>query len=162
MKRSLTIGLVTASLVLGLGGLVVTQSSSAAPASPRATPPITNAQAAIGLKQKQMADAARNAFEDALARYAAGSAPLEEVATWSRRTYESDPDRGTPAAATAFGDRGRRLEKEVLRRFAAGTAAKSDTLAATYFRAEAEAAEAGARTIAVSSGDSQDPLATYR
>lgn len=146
MKRTLSLAVGTVLVATGLfaGGAFVSRSSSAAPPVAKASSPDDATRAALALRMKRKADAARNAFEDALARYDAGSATVEEVALWSRRTWDDDPDRASTTATTAFVDRALRTEKVVAKRVAAGHAPKSDALAAAYFRAEAEAREVGA------------------
>jgi hypothetical protein len=135
-------GIVVTALALFVGGSFVGSSSRAAPpAKSEAQPEADGRLAALALRQKRAADAARNAFDDALSRYGAGSATVEEVALWSRRTWEADPDRASPSATTAYLDRAVRLSREAEKRFLAGHAPKSDMLAAAYFKAEAEAAE---------------------
>ncbi len=149
MKRAFTVGLSSLLAVALLFGVTVAAKSSiAAPAvpSPKASPAL--GAASLASRQRHVVDTARNAFEDALSRYGAGTATLEEAATWSRRTYESDPDRRDSAAATAYVDRASRMEREAQKRVASGNASKADKLAAAYFRAEAEAAEAGAQPSA--------------
>ena len=160
MTRAFTLGLSTLFVAaLVVGSAFVSRASMAAPAtpSPKASPALGSAP--LSSRQKRMVDTARNAFEDALSRYGAGTATLEEAATWSRRTHESDPDRLSSAATTAYVDRAARIEKEAAKRFASGNASKADVLAAAYFRAEAEASEAAAQAIGRTSSD--DPNA-YR
>ena len=161
MTRRSTFGLSTFFVGIGLlgAGVFWSSPSRAAPqGSPTAapTPPVSSTHAVAILRQKRMVDSARNAFDDALARYAAGNATLEEVATWSRRTYADDPDRTSSTATTAFIDRAERIEKEVKKRVGSGNAPKADSLAAAYFRAEADAAEANAALL----DKSANPLLT--
>lgn len=141
------------------GGALVSRTSQAAP--PVAHAPSDAAEAETALRMKRVADAARNAYEDALGRYVAGSATVEEVALWSRRTWEGDPDRASAASTTAFVDRNHRLEREALKRFGAGHAPKSDTLAAAFFRADAEAVEVRAPLPDAAAAPGPDPTA-YR
>lgn len=163
MKRAHLIGLSTLVVAIGLGGLAMNGSLHAAPAPQRnaTATPVNPLSAVAALKQKQAADAARNAFEDAFARYGSAAIGIDEVATWSRRTYDADPDRGSLATATAYADRARRLEREAQRRIASGSAAKADGLAAAYYRAEAEAVEASAQAGLAPASNFSDPMA-YR
>jgi hypothetical protein len=86
------------------------------------------------------ADAASAVFEAVKASSAAGRDTTEAVYTWSVRLLTSQLDAGAKPAA-AIGDhlqRMKELEAAVKTKFESGIAAKSDTLATAYYRAEAE------------------------
>jgi hypothetical protein len=86
------------------------------------------------------ADAASAVFEAVKASSAAGRDTTETVYTWSVRLLTSQLDAGAKPAA-AIGDhlqRMKELEAAVKTKFESGIAAKSDTLATAYYRAEAE------------------------
>jgi hypothetical protein len=85
-------------------------------------------------------DAARAAFEAAKASNAVGRDPAEAIYTWSVRWLTAQLEAGAkaPAALEDHLQRMKELEAGVTAKFQSGTAGKADTLAAAYFRAEAE------------------------
>jgi hypothetical protein len=99
---------------------------------------------AAGASAKELAtartEAARAALEAVKASVAVGRDPTEAIYTWSVRWLTAQLDAGAkaPAALEDHLQRMKDLEAAVTAKVQAGTAAKADTLAAAYFRAEAE------------------------
>jgi hypothetical protein len=86
------------------------------------------------------ADAAAAVFEAIKSSSAAGRDTTEAVYTWSVRLLTAQIDAGTkpPAAIADHLQRMKDLEAAVTTKFQSGLAPKTDTLAAAYYRAEAE------------------------
>jgi hypothetical protein len=127
MKPTRLVPIAVAAAVL-VGALALRSPSPAAPAAGAAK--LATARA----------EAAGAAFEAVKASSATGRDLAETVYTWSVRWLTAQLDAGArPAAALADHlQRMKELEAAVTTRFQSGLAAKTDTLAATYYRAEAE------------------------
>jgi hypothetical protein len=99
---------------------------------------------AAGATPKELAaartEAAKAAFEAVKASVAVGRDPTEAIYTWSVRWLTAQLEGGAkaPAALEDHLQRMKELEAAVTAKFQSGTAAKGDTLAAAYYRAEAE------------------------
>ncbi len=88
-------------------------------------------------------DAAAKAYADAESHYKAGNGSIDAVYQWSVRWYEAQRDtplKGKALAAAADDHLARMtaLQTTAQGRVVAGTAPQSETLAATYYVAEAE------------------------
>lgn len=88
-------------------------------------------------KHTEAAKAAKLAYDGVLARYQAGSATLEDVVKWSERLRDTSYGGGN--AAEEHRDRMKKLETEVQKRVAAGSAPTVESDQMAYFRAIAEA-----------------------
>jgi hypothetical protein len=91
---------------------------------------------------QQRADAAGQALQNSLARYQAGSAPIDEIGAWSEHLFAAQRE---VLAGTALSDAAKervsqmkKLEALASQRVSSGTAPSSETAKATYFRASAE------------------------
>jgi hypothetical protein len=111
--------------------LAVATASAAVPAPAAPAPAAASAGAA-------RASAAEAAYQDALTRYGAGLAPLDEVYLWSVRWTEAARDAGDAGAWPAQVARMKVLADQVHTRVQTGTAAPLDDLAMTYYVADAE------------------------
>lgn len=89
-------------------------------------------------KHTEAAKAAKLAYDGVLARYQTGTATLEDVVKWSERLRDTSYQ-GSGNAAEEHRDRMRKLEAEVQKRVAAGTAPTVEQDQMAYFRAIAEA-----------------------
>ena len=103
---------------------------------------VSAAAAAPGAPEaKSRVEIAEQAYTLTAAMYQNGMTQIEDVYRWSVRWLDS----AGPATVKAHLQRMQTLEQKAQSRFAAGTAPKTDALAAAYFRAEAEAWVAGKR-----------------
>ncbi|MBI5480992.1 MAG: hypothetical protein HY906_19190 [Deltaproteobacteria bacterium] len=121
---------VTAAAILLVLAVVARSPSPAAPAPSASAKELATART----------EAARAAFEAVKASVAVGRDPTEAIYTWSVRWLTAQLEAGAkaPAALEDHRQRMKELEAGVTAKFQAGTAAKPDTLAAAYYRAEAE------------------------
>lgn len=88
-------------------------------------------------KHVEAAKSAKLAYDAAVAKYQAGTATLEDVVKWSERLRDTSYSGGN--AAEDHRDRLLKVEAEVAKRVAAGTATALEQHEIAYFRALAEA-----------------------
>ena len=81
-----------------------------------------------------LAGQAEKIFDESLARYATGTATIDEVVHWSERVYEADH------SAAAFRTRATKLDAQAQAKVSAGVASKHDALVASYHVTEAQLA----------------------